>query len=134
MSQTLTKTRYQPIIDQHWFIRALEIFPGAVSWSFILGPIILSLFVPLWVAYFIIAFDLYWLIKALRMSVFLVRGYRKLRYTQSLNWPQRLQWLKDPAPFITATDKQLRDFTRSHPRAAKSLQFTRTGWTQRRDY
>ena len=134
MSETLTKTRYQPIIDQHWFVRALEIFPGAVSWSFILGPIILSLFVPLWVAYFIIAFDLYWLIKALRMSVFLVRGYRKLRYTQSLNWPERLQWLKDPAPFITATDKQLRDFMRSHPRAAKSLQFTRADWMQHRRY
>jgi hypothetical protein len=134
MSETLTKTRYQPVIDQHWFIRSLEIFPGLVSWTFILGPIILSLFVPLIVAYFIIAFDLYWLIKAMRMSVFLVRGYRRLRYTQSLDWPLRLEWLKDPAPFITVTDRRLRDFTRSHPGSVRAWQFSRAGWKLHRRY
>jgi hypothetical protein len=134
MSETLPKTRYQPIIDQHWFIRSLEIFPGLVSWAFILGPIVFSLFAPLYVAYFIIAFDLYWLIKAMRMSVYLVRGYRRLRYTQSLDWPLRLEWLQDPESFIKITDRRLRDFTRNHPQAATVWQLSGTGWKLHRRY
>lgn len=134
MSEALTKTRYTPLVDQHWFIRALEIFPGLVSWSFILGPIILSLFAPLVVAYFIIAFDLYWLIKALRMSVYLIRGYRRLRRTQAMDWTERLEWLHEPAPFIAATDRRLRDYVRRYPTATRVWQTSRVGFKRHQHY
>src|ERR1700730_7065404 len=72
---------YMHLTDRRGFIRALEIFPGLASWTFLISPVVLSIFYPVLVAYFIVAFDLYWLGKALRMSVFLIRGYARLRET-----------------------------------------------------
>lgn len=86
------KTHYS---DRRWFIRLSEIFPGFVTWSFILGPIALSLIEPVLVAYFIIAFDLVWLIKSFRLSGFLIRGYSRLFREERLDWTARLAQLSD---------------------------------------
>jgi len=119
VSKTITQARpkYQPIIDQHWFIRLLEIFPGSVSWFLILGPIVFSIIDPIVVAYFIIAYDLFWLVRAFRMSTYLIRGYRRVRETVKVNWQERLRWLEDPAPFIARTERQLVDLLQRHPGA-----------------
>src|SRR5438309_469949 len=83
-------------IDQRWFIRSLEILPGAVTWSCLILPVVLSIFLPVVVAYFIIGFDLYWLFKALRLSFNLIRGYRRLHWSERIDWNERLEWLKYP--------------------------------------
>lgn len=81
--------------DRRWFTRSMEILPGAVTWLTILLPVILSLVLPVWVAYFIIAYDLYWMIKSFRLSFNLVRGYRRLHAAQSIDWNRRLVELSD---------------------------------------
>jgi cellulose synthase/poly-beta-1,6-N-acetylglucosamine synthase-like glycosyltransferase len=86
------KTHYS---DRRWFIRLAEIFPGFVTWLFILGPVFLSLVEPVLVAYFIIAFDLVWLIKSLRLSNFLIRGYSRLYREEKIDWRSRLEELSD---------------------------------------
>lgn len=43
--------------------RLLEILPGLVVWSCLLGAILFSFIAPLWVVYAIILFDLYWLVR-----------------------------------------------------------------------
>lgn len=86
------KTHYS---DRRWFVRLADAFPGFVTWLFILGPVFLSLVEPVWVAYFIIAFDLVWLIKSMRLSTFLIRGYSRLYREERLNWTERLAWLSD---------------------------------------
>jgi hypothetical protein len=80
-------------IDEHWFQRALEIFPGLVTWITLLSPIFMSIFQPEWVAYFIIAFDLYWMTKSFRLSTYLIRAYRRLHWASHVNWSARLQEL-----------------------------------------
>lgn len=82
-------------LDSRWFQRILEIFPGTLSWTFLAMPIILSIFKPVWVAYFIIAFDLFWLIKSFRLAVNLVRGYGRLHNAQLVDWSGELKGLKD---------------------------------------
>ncbi|MBU4347401.1 hypothetical protein KKF23_02485, partial [Patescibacteria group bacterium] len=42
--------------------RAFEILPGSLSWATLLILLVMSYFKPVWVAYFIIAFDVYWLL------------------------------------------------------------------------
>jgi len=81
------------MVDSRWFQRLLEIFPGALSWTFLAMPIVLSLFKPLWVAYFIIAFDLFWLIKSFRLAVNLIRGYNRLHQAQKVDWVAELAGL-----------------------------------------
>ena len=50
--------------------RALEIIPGSLTWGTLIGMIILSFFLPLWMAIFIIVFDIYWITKALYVTLF----------------------------------------------------------------
>lgn len=81
-------------LDSRWFQRLLEIFPGGLSWTFLSLPIILSLLHPVWVAYFIIAFDLFWLIKSFRLAINLVRGYNRLHRAQKEDWSAKLEALQ----------------------------------------
>jgi cellulose synthase/poly-beta-1,6-N-acetylglucosamine synthase-like glycosyltransferase len=83
-------------IDRHSTIRLLEILPGAVTWMTLLFPIIFSLFLPVAVAYFIIAFDLYWTIKSFHISYNLYRAYNRLHAAQKIDWSRRLAWLVNP--------------------------------------
>src|SRR5262245_50993213 len=76
--------------DRRWAERLLEILPGATTWVFLLGPILLSLVEPVWVAYFIIFFDLCWLVKSLRLSFNLIRGYSRFYAAKRINWQRKL--------------------------------------------
>ena len=96
MSATTAAERVPPrFVDEHWFIRFLEIVPGATTWIVLALPVVLSLLEPVWVAYFIIAFDLYWMIKSFRLSINLLRGYNRLHVAQKVDWNERLQQLHD---------------------------------------
>ncbi len=44
--------------------RSLEIFPAFLTWSALLGSVILSFLAPTFVAYAILLFDVYWLMKS----------------------------------------------------------------------
>lgn len=81
--------------DTKWFYRLFEILPGAITWFFLLAPFVLSVFLPASVAYFIIAFDLFWLLKSTRMSYGLLRGYYRLSQAQKVDWAAKLGWLDD---------------------------------------
>lgn len=99
-------------IDQRWFIRLLEIVPGAVTWCCLILPVILSLFLPVVVAYFIIAFDLYWMLKSFRLSYNLIRGYRRLHGAQQIDWNERLDWLRYPERYLGEYEERLSDTPR----------------------
>ncbi|MBU2613185.1 glycosyltransferase family 2 protein [Patescibacteria group bacterium] len=43
--------------------RLLEILPGALVWTTLIASVVLSFVRPLWVIYFVIVFDLYWLFR-----------------------------------------------------------------------
>ncbi len=70
--------------------RALEIFPGFLSWGslFLLG--FFSFWQPVWVAVFIIFFDLYWLTKTIYLGLHLRSAYGKMKKLQALNWQEKL--------------------------------------------
>jgi hypothetical protein len=115
------RTAAMRFIDERWFIRLLEIIPGAVTWLTLLLPIILSLLEPVWVAYFIIGFDLYWMVKSFRLSINLIRGYRALHDAQRVNWSRRLEWLKDPHKYIAQNQAELVNLATQHPEVTKRI-------------
>lgn len=69
--------------------RKLEILPGFLSWGTLLTLIVLSFIKPVWVAYFIIAFDVYWLLLVLYLGIHLIASYRKLKKNTKLNWEEK---------------------------------------------
>jgi hypothetical protein len=50
------------------FYRLLEILPGLFSWITLIGVILASIYFPVFAAYFIIAFALYWVLKTAFLS------------------------------------------------------------------
>jgi cellulose synthase/poly-beta-1,6-N-acetylglucosamine synthase-like glycosyltransferase len=76
--------------------RALEIFPGFLSWATLLVLIVLSYFKPVWVAYFIIAFDVYWLLLVFYLGVHLLVSYKKLKQNSKVDWEKKCKELPSP--------------------------------------
>lgn len=68
--------------------------PGLATWATILGLILLSVVKPLWVAVFIIMFDLYWVIRVGYFTTLLVFAYRRLRIEKKINWAKRCEELQ----------------------------------------
>ena len=74
--------------------RALEIMPGFLSWGTIVLVVFLSFFAPIAAAYFIIAFDLYWLLKTVYLSLHLRHNWKRIKYNLSVDWSEMLLKLK----------------------------------------
>src|SRR3989344_1197521 len=74
--------------------RTLEIAPGFLAWSTLFLVVLLSFLTPFLMAIFIIAFDVYWLIKTVYLSLHLRVSYNKLKQNLTLNWIDKLNKLQ----------------------------------------
>ena len=77
----------------HRLYRALEIMPGFLAWSTLFLVVLLSFLTPFFMALFIIAFDVYWLIKTVYLSLHLRVSYNKLKQNLKINWLEKLNEL-----------------------------------------
>ncbi len=66
--------------------RFLEILPGGLVWFTIIASIGLSFIRPLWVIYFVIVFDLYWLFRVTYFLPFLVVSWFRFRRDGKKDW------------------------------------------------
>ena len=73
--------------------RFLEILPGVLSWGTILLVIFLSWQRPVWIAFFIIAFDIYWLLKTVFLSFHQQVSFRKMKRNLEIDWLEKLNEL-----------------------------------------
>lgn len=71
--------------------RFLEMVPGILAWATIFLMIVLSFFVPFWVAIFIIVFDVYWFIKTVYLSMHLRVSYNRLKSNLKIDWMDKLR-------------------------------------------
>ena len=67
-------------------LRRLEILPGLISWSLIIFPIWGSLVVPVAVAYYIIAFDVYWLYRSFWTATLSLLSFYRIKASQAFDW------------------------------------------------
>ncbi len=66
--------------------RFFEILPGAVTWSIIILPFVLSFFIPKVVVFFIITYMILWFVKSLALTVRSFHGLRQLHQHQKIDW------------------------------------------------
>lgn len=71
--------------------RALEIFPGVLAWSTLLGLVALSAIKPVWVAIFIIIFDIYFLLRVTYSTTHLLINWRRFKKNLLVNWHEKLR-------------------------------------------
>jgi hypothetical protein len=74
--------------------RALEIMPGFLTWLTLLGVVLMAWIVPLWAAFFIIIFDIYWLVKTVYLSAHLRANWKRMRDYLKMDWEERLRNIK----------------------------------------
>ncbi|MCL4397850.1 glycosyltransferase family 2 protein [Patescibacteria group bacterium] len=82
---------YHPVKTQ----RALEIATGLVPWLIIAWVIGGSFVIPEIVAYFVIAFNIYWLYRSAQLAWHATLGYLNIRATQKVDWRQKFDALPD---------------------------------------
>lgn len=71
--------------------RLFEILPGVLAWATLSLVIFLSWASPVFIAFFIIAFDIYWLLKTLFLSFHLRSSFARMRQVMKINWLEKLQ-------------------------------------------
>lgn len=79
--------------------RFLEMIPGTLTWTTILGMLVFSFFLPLWAAIAVIIFDIYWIHKALYITYFSVIGNKAVEEGKKINWWERVQNILDPQKY-----------------------------------
>jgi len=75
--------------------RFLEMLPGTATWLIILFPLWGALFVPRIVAYFTIAFLVYWFYRSFTGAILGTKGYIKIRRSEKINWQQKYKQEKE---------------------------------------
>jgi len=82
------------IIKSPWeraIYRCLEMVPGALAWGTLLFVVLMSWLAPVFIAFFIIAFDIYWLLKTVFLSFHMRASYNTMRRYMKINWLEKLK-------------------------------------------
>lgn len=79
--------------------RILEVIPGTLTWLTLIGMVVLSFWLPVWIATFIILFDIYWILRTIFIAYYSVEGYRKLNEGKKIDWWERCQNISDPTKY-----------------------------------
>ncbi|MCX6809348.1 MAG: glycosyltransferase family 2 protein [Candidatus Berkelbacteria bacterium] len=85
--------------------RFLEIFPGALVWTGLITPVVLSFIWPTAVAIYILIFDIYWVFNALVMAYFTATSYRRMKKAQHTDFGRVLESLPQDDPLILDYNK-----------------------------
>lgn len=75
--------------------RFLEIIPGFISWNLILFLIWGGYFFPVFTAYFILAFDVFWVWKGFSLTVSAVVSHLRIKAAQRLDWMREVSEFGD---------------------------------------
>lgn len=87
--------------------RILEIIPGLTSWLIIIGLALFSVFFPIAAIVLIIAFDFYWLLRLIYMTIFLLFSYSRLTLEKLTNWMERVRGIDDLDSYLFTLEQNL---------------------------
>src|SRR3989338_4535677 len=71
--------------------RALETIPGVIAWATLIGMVIVAWRAPIFASFFIIAFDLYWLLKTVFFVFHIGASYGAMRKNLKISWMERVR-------------------------------------------
>lgn len=89
--------------------RTIEMIPGLLTWTTLLGMIALSFFLPVWAAVLVIVFDIYWIHKAFYISLFSVSGNYDVSEGKCINWWERCQNIAHPEQYSEMLKARTKD-------------------------
>lgn len=78
------------ISDYHRY-RLYEILPGLSIWLTLIVLVVLSFVRPLWMIYFIIVFDVYWVLRVAHFSFYVTIAWVRLRRALKVDWDKKMR-------------------------------------------
>lgn len=108
----------QNLRERKWQ-RTLEIIPGFLTWFTLIGMFVFSFWLPVYVAIFIIVFDIYWIYRTIFISYYSVEGYRKLKEGKKIDWWERCQNTMDLKKYATAISQRIDKMTKDSKECIK---------------
>ncbi|MDD5084261.1 MAG: glycosyltransferase family 2 protein [Candidatus Moranbacteria bacterium] len=93
--------------------RFFEMLPGVLTWSTFILMLVLSFFVPVWMAIFIIIFDIYWIHRAVHVTLFSMLAYWRLEDGKLIDWWDRCQNIAHPEQYKEQLVDRIRQFKES---------------------
>jgi len=90
--------------------RLLEILPGFVSWNMILFPFWGAFVCPLWVCYYVLAFDIFWVYQSAFLGITSLIAHYRIEASKIMDWMGEVKmfpdWKKVNHIIIIATYKE----------------------------
>lgn len=87
-------------VDSRFFTRFLEILPGLTAWIILFLPFLFAVIAPVAVAFFILGFNLYWVVKSVNIMRHMLTGFSRMRNSMKVNWLERcVAVTENPAKF-----------------------------------
>lgn len=87
--------------------RVLECIPGTLSWGALLAMVLVSIYQPFWGAVFILIFDIYWIYRAVYISIFTLIAKYQVRVGEQIPWQERLSYLKREDEYLKVLSGRL---------------------------
>ncbi|HLD31460.1 MAG TPA: hypothetical protein VJB37_01040 [Patescibacteria group bacterium] len=78
------------MLTEYQKYRFYEMLPGISIWGTLVLCLVLSFVRPLWMIYFIILFDIYWVLKVLNFTFYLLISWFRFRQVRDQDWKQKL--------------------------------------------
>ncbi|PIR74468.1 MAG: hypothetical protein COU35_02185 [Candidatus Magasanikbacteria bacterium CG10_big_fil_rev_8_21_14_0_10_47_10] len=71
--------------------RILEVLPGLSVWLTLIVALVLSFVRPLWMIYAVILFDIYWMLRVINFSFYLILSWLRFREVRSVDWKDSMR-------------------------------------------
>jgi len=78
------------MISDYARYRLYEFLPGFSIWLTLIFGVVLSFFKPLWMIYFMLVFDLYWVLRVTYFSIYLILSWLRFRRAVKQDWLKML--------------------------------------------
>ncbi len=109
--------------------RLLEVIPAILTWATLIGMVVFSIFTPIAVAIFIIAFDIYWIHRTIFISYYSIKAYRRLKNDQKIDWFARIEGVAD----LVAYQKEVFTRIKTNKKLLRKTPFAHERKTLRRE-
>ena len=102
-------------IDPHDYRiqRILEIIPGFLTWTTLIGMFMLSFIKPVWMAIFIIMFDIYWILRTIFITYYSIAAYRKFTEGKNTDWWERCQNIGNSQEYLKSILEKIKIYKES---------------------
>ncbi len=85
------KKVFRKIVERCTSRRFFEAIPGIFAWIILASLIFFSWRLPIWVVFFMVLYDLYWLLKTIYLSFYLRHTFQKMRRYLKIDWLEKLK-------------------------------------------